>query len=96
MQIKILNLKKKNRGISAVNYIKMREKNIMKCLIKKNVTVNKEFWKTVKQFLYHKVTAFPKISLAEKVEIISDESKFANSFSNFFEKTTRSLGIKAK
>ena len=95
MQIKILNLKKKNRGISAVNYIKMREKNIMKCLIKKNVTVNKEFWKTVKQFLYHKVTAFPKIPLAEKVEIISDESKFANSFSNFFEKTTRSLGIKA-
>ena len=51
----------------------------------KNVTDNKEFWKTVKPFLSNKVTTFPKISLVEKGEIISDESKVANSFSNFFE-----------
>ena len=34
----------------------------------KNVTDNKEFWKTVKPL--HKVTTFPKISLVEKAEII--------------------------
>ena len=45
----------------------------------KNVTDNKEFWKTLKPFLSDKVTNFPKISLAEKGEIISDESKVANS-----------------
>ena len=56
---------------------------------------NKEFWKTVKPFLYDKVTTFPEISLVEKGEIISDESKVANSFSNFFENAIRSLGIKA-
>ena len=51
----------------------------------KNLMDNKEFWKTVKPFLYDKVTTFPEISLVEKGEIISDESKVANSFSNFFE-----------
>ena len=33
--------------------------------------------------------------MVEKGEIISDESKVANSFSNFFENAIRSLGIKA-
>ena len=50
----------------------------------KNATDYKEFWKTVQPFLSDKVTTFPKISLEEKGEIISDESKVANSFSNFF------------
>ena len=58
------------------------------------MTNNKEFWKTVKRFLSHKVTTFPKISLLEKEEIISAESKVANSFSNFFENARRSLGIR--
>ena len=52
-------------------------------------------WKTVKLFLYDKVTTFPKISFVEKGEIISDESKVANSFSNFFENAICSLCIKA-
>ena len=59
------------------------------------MTDNKEFWKTVKPFLSDKVTTFPKISLVEKGEMISDECKVANSFSNFFENALRSLGIKA-
>ena len=61
----------------------------------KNATNNKEFQKTVKPFLYDKVTTFPKISLEEKGEITSDESKAANLFSNFFENVIRSLDIKA-
>ena len=39
----------------------------------KNVTDNNEFWKTVKPFLFDKITAFSKKSLVEG-EIISDES----------------------
>ena len=61
----------------------------------KNVTDNKVFWKTVKPFLSDKVTSFPKISLVEKRVIFSDESKVANSFSNFFENAIPSIGIKA-
>ena len=32
----------------------------------KNVTDNSEFWKTVKPFLFDKITAFSKKSLVEK------------------------------
>ena len=87
--MKTLNLIK-SRGISAVNYIKKRKK-YYKMLDLKNVTDNKEFWKAVKPSLSDKVTTFPKISLVEKGEIISDES---NSFSNFLENAIPSLGIK--
>ena len=45
--------------------------------------LDKEFWKTVEPVLSDKVTTFPKISLAKNGEIISDETKVANSFSNF-------------
>ena len=61
----------------------------------KNATGNKEFWKTVKPYLSHEVTTFLKVSQVEKGEIISAESKVANSFSNFFENTIRSVSIRA-
>ena len=51
--------------------------------------------KLLKPFLPDKVTTFPEISLVERGEIISDESKVANPFSHFFENAIRSLGIKA-
>ena len=90
--MKTLNLIK-SRGNSALNYIKKRRKNAYEMLDLKNMTDNKELWKTVKPFLSDKVTTFPKISLVEKGEIISDESKVAKSFSNIFENAIRSLGI---
>ena len=61
----------------------------------KNVTDNKDFWKTIKPFLTDKVTTFPKISLVEKGEIISDKTKVAKSFNNFFENAIRSHDTKA-
>ena len=85
---------KKQRNFCSKLYKKERKK-YYEMLDLKNVTDNKEFWKTVKPFLSDKVTTFPKISLVEKGEIISDESKVANSFSNLFENAIRSLGIKA-
>ena len=56
--------------------------------------ITKKFCKTVKPFLSDKVTSFPQISQVENDEIISDESKVPNSFSNFFENALHSLGIK--
>ena len=53
-----------------------------------------KFWKTVKPFLSDKITTFLKRLLVENDEIISDESKVADSFSNFFENALHSLGIK--
>ena len=43
-----------------------------------------------------KVATCPKISLVQNNEITSDESKVANSFSNFFENAIQTLGIKSK
>ena len=54
----------------------------------------KEFWKTVEPVLSDNVTTFPKISSVKNGEIISDETKVANPFSNFFENAIRPLGIK--
>ena len=74
---------KKQRNFCSKLYKKERKK-YYEMLDLKNATDYKEFWKTVQPFLSDKVTTFPKISLEEKGEIISDESKVANSFSNFF------------
>ena len=60
-QVKILNVMR-NRGISPVNYIK-NNKIYHEMLDLKNVTTNKELWKTVKPFLSDKVTTFPATSL---------------------------------
>ena len=49
----------------------------------------------LKHFCHIKVTIFLKMTLLEKDKLISDESKVANSSSNFFESAIQSLGIKA-
>ena len=85
---------KKQRNFCSKLYKKERKK-YYEMLNLKNVTDNKDFWKTAKTFLSNKVTTSPKISLVEKGETVSDESKVANSFSNFFENAIRSVGIKA-
>ena len=85
---------KKQRNFCNKLYKKERKK-YYEMLNLKNVTDNKDFWKTAKPFLSNKVTTSPKISLVEKGETVSDESKVANSFSNFFENAIRSVGIKA-
>ena len=59
-----------------------------------NATGNKKSWKTVKPILSDKVTTFPKMSYVENDEIVSDESKVSNSFSNIFENAIHLLGIK--
>ena len=86
---------KKQRNFCSELYKKERKKYYER-LDLNNVTDNKKFWKTVKPFLSDKVTTFPKISLVENDETISDKSKVANSFSNFFENAIYSLGIKTK
>ena len=59
-----------------------------------NATNKMKFWKTVKLFLFDKVNTFPKISLIENGEMILDESKVANLFSNVSENAIHPLGIK--
>ena len=50
--------------------------------------------KLLNNFCLIRLQLFRKHHSLQKGEIISGESKAANSFSNFFENTMRSLGIK--
>ena len=84
---------KKQRNFCSKLYKKEREKQYEK-LDLNNVTYNNKFWKTIKSFLSDRVTILPKISLVGNDEIISDESRVANSFSNFLKNAIHSLGIK--
>ena len=89
------NLKSHKRQINFCSKLyKIERKKYYERLDLNNVTHNKKFWKTVKPFFSDKVTTFPQITLVENDEIISDESKVANSFSSFFENAVHSLGIK--
>ena len=67
--MKTLNLIKKQINFCS-KLDKTERKNYYKILDLKNVTDNKEFWKTVKPFLSDKVTTFPKIFLVKKGETI--------------------------
>ena len=58
-----------------------------------SITNNKEFWRTIKPFLSGKVTAQTKISLVEKDKLLSNETKVAETLSNFFENAITKLGI---
>ena len=84
----------KNKGTSAVSYIKTKEKKYYERLDLNIVNYNKKFWKTVTLFLSDKITTFLKISLVENGQIIPDESKVASSINNFFENTILLLDIK--
>ena len=92
-QVKTSNLTKNQRYFRSKLYKKERKK-YCKRLDLNNAIDKKKFWKTIKLFLSDKVTTFPQIRFVENDEIISDESKVANSFSNFFENAIHSLGIK--
>ena len=52
--------------------------------MKKNVTDNKTFWKTVKPFLSHKITTKEKITLTEENEIFSNDEDTAHVLNTFF------------
>ena len=91
--MKTTNLTKNQRYFRSKLYKKERKK-YCKRLDLNNAIDKKKFWKTIKLFLSDKVTTFPQIRFVENDEIISDESKVANSFSNFFENAIHSLGIK--
>ena len=84
---------KKQRNFCSKLYKKERKKSYER-LDLNNATDNKKFWKTVKPFLSDKITTFPQGTLVENDEIFSDESKVADSFSNFIENALHSLGIK--
>ena len=78
----------KKRYTSQRNYLasllKKTKKNYYNSLNEKDVSDNKTFWKTVKPFLSDKIVSKEQILLVENDEIISEDSKIAESLNSFF------------
>ena len=86
---------KKQRNFCSKLYKKER-KNYYNSLDIKNITDNKQFWKTIKPFLSEKIKATSKIKLKDQDKIISNDDKVAEEFSTFFENAVKSLNIKPR
>ena len=86
---------KKQRNVCSKLYKKDRKKYYNSLDIK-NITDNKQFWKTIKPFLSEKSIVTSKIKLKDKNKIISNDDKVAEEFSTFFENVVKSLNIKPR
>ena len=86
---------KKQRNFCSKLYKKER-KNYYNSLDIKNITDNKQFWKTTKPFLSEKIKTTSKIKLKDQDKIISNDDKVAEEFSTFFENAVKSLNIKPR
>ena len=86
---------KKQRNFCSKLYKKER-KNYYNSLDIKNITDNKQFWKTIKPFLSEKIKTTSKIKLKDQDKIISNDDKVAEEFSTFFENAVKSLNIKPR
>ena len=83
---------KKQRNFCSKLYKKERKKYYNNLNIK-NITENKEFWRTVKPFLSEKTKTSQKIFITKDEKIMSDDQDIAEHFSKFFKNAVNSLGI---
>ena len=74
--------------------LKKEKKRYLSNLDMKNITDNKKFWQTMKPFFGNTGSVNRKITLVEGEEVISDDSKVADTFSDFFDKAVSSLDLK--
>ena len=76
-----------------VNLTRKTKKDYFENLHIKNVTDNKQFWKTVKPFLSDKNKVDDKITLVENSEIVTDNHKIADIFNEYFSMIVPNLNI---
>ena len=59
-----------------------------------NVLDSKEFWKTMRPYLFDKNTVFSEISIEKNNRITPDDFDWSEEFSIFFEDADRLLNVK--
>ena len=74
----------------------MAKKNYFSNLNVRNVTDNKQFWKTVKPLFSSKAGDNERITLIEGVKVISKDREVAETFKSYFETIVENLGINSK
>ena len=74
-----------------VSLLKKTKKDYYNSLNEKDVSDSKTYWKTVKPFLSDKIVSKEQILLGENDEIISEDSKVAESLNYFFSNIVKNL-----
>ena len=87
-----LNLYKKQRNFCSKLYKKER-KRYYDTLNTKDITDNKQFWKTIKPFLSDKNVNTSQITIEKNDKIFMDNFELSEEFSNFFENAVKALNI---
>ena len=77
-----------------VSLIRKSKKSFFNKIETDTIVNSKKFWTTVKPFFSEKNMVNSKINLIENNEIVSDDSKIANTFNDFFVNIVPSLEIK--
>ena len=72
---------------------KDKEKLLQQFRLKKDVSDDKNFWKTVKPFLSDKIVSKESILSVENDEIISEDSKIVKSLNTCFSNIVKNLKI---
>ena len=75
-----------------LNYYK-KLKKIFSIILVKRVTVDKQFWKTVKPCLIDKTLKGGRITLIENEKVVSDERELVKIFNEYFSNILPNLDI---
>ena len=76
--------------------VRKSKKNYFNNLNVRNITDNKQFWKTVKPFFSSKVGDNETIILLEGDKVVSEDSEVTETFKSYFETVVENLGINSK
>ena len=85
----------KQRNLYAT-MVRKSKKNYFNNLNVRNITDNKQFWKTVKPFFSSKVGDNETITLLEGDKVVSEDSEVTETFKSYFETVVENLGINSK
>ena len=79
-----------------VTMIRKAKRNYFNNLNVRNITDDKQFWKTVKLFFSSKVSDNERITVIEGDKVLSEDGKVAEKFKSYFETIVENLGINSK
>ena len=76
--------------------VRKANKNYFNNLNVRNITNNKQFWKTMKSFFSSKVGDNERITLIERDKVVSEDRDIAETLRSNFETIVENLGINSK
>ena len=76
--------------------VQKAKKNYFNNLNVRNITDNKQFWKTVKPFFSSQVGDHERTTLIEGKKVVSEDIKVAKTLKSYFDTNVKNQGINSK